>query len=284
MVINSENLPSPLFEKERDGGISWCLPIAYERINMGMLRHFSIALAAVIFLFAASDCLAQPYDLPQLPAPELYGTLLMNRLSEKNKVKPVVFSHWVHRTKYTCRVCHGELEFGFKADTTEITEQANMQGRFCGACHNGKTAFGHTKENCARCHSGDMTQGKEKFKTLASMPKTGFGNRINWVEALGKRQISPKATLLGNKKTMTFEKPVELADEKKSVQPVTFLHKVHTQWLDCSNCHPDVFNFKKTGQHFPMEKMARAQYCGMCHLKVAFPLNDCGRCHAGMKS
>jgi hypothetical protein len=40
-----------------------------------------------------------------------YGNLLINRTSESHSVKPAVFSHWIHRQKHTCRVCHFELEF-----------------------------------------------------------------------------------------------------------------------------------------------------------------------------
>ena len=46
------------------------------------------------------------YDLPPLPPPEEYGDVFINRFSDPKKVMPVVFSHWVHRPKYTCRVCH----------------------------------------------------------------------------------------------------------------------------------------------------------------------------------
>ena len=34
---------------------------------------------------------------------------------------------------------------------TLITEDANKKGKYCGACHDGKTAFGHTGDNCDKC-------------------------------------------------------------------------------------------------------------------------------------
>jgi len=42
-------------------------------------------------------------------------------------------------------------------------------GEICGACHDGKTAFGHDKPNCGKCHNGDRGYGKEKFAELASL-------------------------------------------------------------------------------------------------------------------
>src|SRR5690242_21764695 len=93
---------------------------------------------------------AEFFNLPSLPPPGTYGNILIDRLSTKNGVKPATFSHWLHREKYTCRVCHSELEFNMKVNTTEITEAANVAGKYCGACHNGRTAFG--QEQCKKCH------------------------------------------------------------------------------------------------------------------------------------
>src|SRR6185369_18090377 len=105
------------------------------------------------------------FDLPPLPPPDEYGNVIINRTSTRNGIKPVVFSHWKHRVKYTCRVCHSELDFYMKANTTEIREILNRQGKFCGACHNGKIAF-KLNGNCDKCHSGDIRYGAEKFEAF----------------------------------------------------------------------------------------------------------------------
>jgi c(7)-type cytochrome triheme protein len=39
-----------------------------------------------------------------------------------------------------------------KAGTNEITMIDIEEGRFCGRCHNGDTAFATTITNCGRCH------------------------------------------------------------------------------------------------------------------------------------
>ncbi len=226
------------------------------------------------------DADARFFDLPPLPPPEEYGNILLNQNSENNGVRPAVFSHWLHRTKYTCRVCHLELEFELKSNTTYVTEEANRQGRYCGACHNGKIAFGHSKDNCGRCHNGDISAGKEKFDQLIQLPRAPFGNRINWARAIEEGTIKPRSSLFEGYDSMPFDKRLVMVVEWGNIPPAIFPHKAHTPWLDCANCHPDIFNIKKkTTKHFSMEKLMNSEFCGVCHLKVAFPLDDCKRCH-----
>jgi c(7)-type cytochrome triheme protein len=62
------------------------------------------------------------------------------------------FPHWVHRVRYACKVCHTEL-FVPKAGANAITMKLMSDGKACGACHDGKNAFGVTLNNCDRCHT-----------------------------------------------------------------------------------------------------------------------------------
>lgn len=222
------------------------------------------------------------FNLPPLPPPEGYGTLLINRISTKKGMSPVLFSHWQHRIKYTCRVCHGELDFTMQANTTEITEYANRRGRFCGACHNGKVAF-KANGNCTRCHVENVKQLADSFnKTAADLQftRTNYGNCVDWVEVLRQGKIAPRKFLKNKSDDLPFEKLLILEAEWSMIPPSIFPHKLHTEWLDCSNCHPDIFNIKKkTTKHFSMAYILRGQFCGACHLTVAFPMNDCVRCH-----
>jgi len=64
------------------------------------------------------------------------------------------FSHWVHRLRFTCGACHNEL-FAMKAGADTLTMDGMKQGRSCGACHDGKTAFAAFE--CARCHVAGRT-------------------------------------------------------------------------------------------------------------------------------
>ncbi|MGD1075567.1 MAG: c(7)-type cytochrome triheme domain-containing protein [Thermodesulfovibrionales bacterium] len=216
-----------------------------------------------------------------------YGNILINRISIKNGIKPATFSHWIHRQKYTCRVCHFELEFNMKVNTTEITEAANNAGRYCGAggCHDGKTAFGHDKPHCDKCHNGDRGHGKEKFSELLKFPKSNFGNGVNWVKALEEGMITPVNYLaIKPPDDISYDKGFSLEAEWVNIPPAVFSHRPHVKWLDCNNCHPDIFNIKKkTTKHFEMTRMLNGEFCGVCHMTVAFPINDCKSCHPGMR-
>lgn len=248
-----------------------------------------LPLLFIVFISVPEKCNARYWNLPPLPATHEYGNILINRTSEKNNMKPVVFSHWSHRLKYTCGVCHLELEFDFKTNGTEITEEDNLAGNYCGACHNGKIAFGHTSENCSKCHSGTLTSGKEKFATISrKLPWAPFGNRIDWADALSQSKISPRTYLEvppADQKSIDFRNHLELTAVSDQVPPAFFPHDIHSQWLDCGNCHPTIFNVKKrTVTHYPMKDLLEEKFCGVCHYKVAFPMNDCARCHPGMKN
>ena len=225
------------------------------------------------------------WSLPPEPPPELFGNLLINRTSEKSGVKSATFSHWSHRRKYTCRVCHSELEFAFLTNTTEITEAENQAGKYCGACHNGRTAFGHDKANCEKCHNGILEYGKEKFSETYGLPTTKSGNRVDWVRALEEKRITPAAFLFVKPPPdITYDKTLTLEAEWNFVPPALFPHKKHTDWLEGSNCHPDIFNIKKKStKHFEMIRVLKGEFCGVCHMTVAFPMRDCKRCHPTMK-
>lgn len=240
--------------------------------------HFLPLLACMAVLLTAA-AKVEYFNLPEQPPPAEYGNLLMDRTSTSNGKKPVTFSHWIHRMKYTCRVCHLELEFNFRANTTDVTEAACREGKFCGACHNGKISFGHTKENCDKCHNGDINYGHEKFKELSNLPRALFGNRINWDAAMKQGLIKPKNTLFGNYRPMPFDKKLIMTVES-GVPPAVFLHSEHAKWLDCANCHPEIFNIQqRKTQRFTKDRIVKGEFCGVCHLRTAFPLDDCKRCH-----
>lgn len=86
------------------------------------------------------------------PSGAEYGDVVMNKTSEKNGVRPVVFQHWFHRVRFRCKVCHSELAFKMRAGANEVTMADISNGKFCGMCHNGQIAWGADK--CDLCHSG----------------------------------------------------------------------------------------------------------------------------------
>jgi c(7)-type cytochrome triheme protein len=82
-----------------------------------------------------------------------YADVVLNRLSDQNDVRPVIFPHWFHRIRFRCKVCHNELGFEMRAGANEITMGKIIDGQYCGLCHNNEIAWG--VENCNLCHSGN---------------------------------------------------------------------------------------------------------------------------------
>jgi c(7)-type cytochrome triheme protein len=236
------------------------------------------------FLLLTAVQAAANFNLPPLPSRENYGNIVINRLSTANGQEPVTFSHWTHRVKFTCRVCHGELDFQMKANATEITERANRSGKFCGACHNGKIAFRHNG-NCDKCHnaSPDYSSKFDSLLLKVSLPMTLAGNGVNWSAGLDSGAIKPQTFIKKKSQDLKFDKELLLEAEMSIIPPSIFPHRIHTALLDCDNCHPDLFNIKKKGTHFSMVEILKGNYCGVCHLSVAFPMDECKRCHPGMR-
>jgi c(7)-type cytochrome triheme protein len=62
----------------------------------------------------------------------------------------VNFSHANHSDMFGCSECHPDL---FKAEqgANKLTMEAMEEGEFCGACHDGDSAFS-VAEDCESCH------------------------------------------------------------------------------------------------------------------------------------
>ncbi len=225
--------------------------------------------------------------------PGQYGDLVMRGKSEKKGMAPVAFSHRTHRVNYTCRVCHLELEFSMKKGETGITREDYLNGRFCGACHNGQIAFSVT-QTCDLCHvsqdKGSSSSASAMHEVAVSgLPKTDYGDHVNWVQAIETGAIRPKNTLETEKPVKMMPLPAHLERPLRwstnvSGIVVAFPHKAHTEWLDCANCHTSIFEIKNMGTvAFDKEKNLYGMYCGTCHMTVAFPMNGCSRCHPNHK-
>jgi c(7)-type cytochrome triheme protein len=62
---------------------------------------------------------------------------------------PAVFSHQFHTAMFECSNCHTAI-FKYKKGGSGMKMDYIYQNRFCGKCHDGKTAFGSSE--CQRCH------------------------------------------------------------------------------------------------------------------------------------
>lgn len=237
-----------------------------------------------------------------------YGNIVINVNSLKAGVNPVLFEHWTHRKVFTCRVCHVDIGFAMKANEGGIRAADNMKGYYCGACHNGKSSFNggeklfaacsdkFTKDDqkrCLRCHSLDKSgrdtearrELREKtFRDFAGqMPKERGGNGINWEQAENAGLIHLIDYIEGlstKRSSMPTQKDFTIGAKSEGIPEIIFSHKKHTVWNGCEVCHPDIFvGVKKGAEKYSMIDLFAGKYCGACHGTVAFPQNDCSRCH-----
>ena len=231
---------------------------------------------------------------------ESYGRVVIGNFSPKAGMAKVVFDHWLHRSQFTCRVCHVDIGFLMKQGGTRIRAADNMKGYYCGACHNGKPrsfekpvfkacATAPSPEEmprCDRCHSlGNEVKKEYDFaKFTENMPKAGLGNGIDWEKAETAGLITPKDNVPGsamvNKQAMPVQKDFSLESKASWMGDILFSHKKHAKWNGCELCHPDIFlGVSKGATKYNMFQIYAGEYCGVCHMNVAFPLKDCMRCH-----
>ncbi|MDA8089329.1 MAG: hypothetical protein M0Z61_03770 [Nitrospiraceae bacterium] len=248
------------------------------RHKLGEISLFSLLLLLLSLSSASAAMDPQNFNFAPDPAPETYGNIIMKPVGAKS----VIFSHWVHRLRYTCRVCHFELQINFKTGSTGITMESIVKGKYCGACHNGKEAFGIQK--CSLCHNGGAGPDALEFsKKAGGLPPSNHGNRIDWGEAIEENLIKPVSYLKVKPEEFPFNQLLTLQAAWDFVPSAVFPHEAHNRWLDCNNCHPDIFDIKNvTEDQNRMSSYFKGQFCGVCHGKVAFPLKDCHRCHRGM--
>ena len=105
------------------------------------------------------------------------------------------------------------------------------------------------------------------------------GNQVRWVEALDKGQINPRATLQQGGKVRLLDSEI-LLNVNGGTPMVMFPHRQHTLWLDCSNCHNEIFIDQAGANQLSMERILQGEQCGVCHGAVSFPLTECNRCHS----
>jgi c(7)-type cytochrome triheme protein len=221
-----------------------------------------------------------------------YGTIFMRMRSRRAGMAPAVFAHWSHRARYTCRVCHQELGFSMRAGDTGITRSQYLAGRYCGACHDGKVAFGVAdgpKAQCKKCHLENTRELEQQFNEFAAdLPLAPFGNGIDWAKALREGRVVPTNVIDPAGSSLKLPEKLRTPLKLGTSAPrsdVTFSHQDHFAEMDCSSCHPDIFNIKKKSTlAFTMDNNIYGNFCGACHMLVAFPMNDCRRCHVSMSN
>jgi c(7)-type cytochrome triheme protein len=120
---------------------------------------------------------------------------------------------------------------------------------------------------------------QEPAEALAPLPRDTAGNLVRWVAALDQGLIQPRTNLLSGTEVRTRDDEIIIA-RNGSMPAVKFPHRQHTLWLDCSNCHDQLFKAKIGANRFSMTAILNGEQCGLCHGAVAFPLTECQRCHS----
>jgi c(7)-type cytochrome triheme protein len=292
-------------------GVIWSFPAylgeGYYNVQ-ALVREMGNALFRRIAMYSAVISLlivlailvfADTADAWNRAAPSEYGRVIISNYSKRAGLAPVVFDHWVHRSRFTCRLCHVDIGFAMDAGGTNITAAMNRQGLYCGSCHDGKRSIGDKKifaactegvskeesSRCDRCHSrGKKVKREYDFTTFTEkMPKASLGNGINWEEAEAKGLIKPVDFLEGvstQRPSLKAQQDFSIEVQSSWMDKVLFSHKKHAVWNGCEVCHPEIFpSVKKGATKYSMFEIVNGQYCGVCHDKVAFPLRDCQRCH-----
>jgi len=169
-------------------------------------------------------------------------------------VKGVIFSHKAHVDEkgLSCEMCHSGL---FEPSALKAQEKSDFnmnslyKGKYCGVCHNGKTAFASDTQ-CARCHAG--VTGYKAYEKMKPASASAYG---------------PKSTM-----TMG-----------KGDTAVKFNHENHMQYSTCSDCHSKGFAMGKGKTKIAMSDLYQGKYCGSCHNgKKAFVSTDCAKCHTNI--
>ena len=161
---------------------------------------------------------------------------------------PVVFSHSAHVENFGlgCDSCHAglfDMKEGAALAKGDFTMASLHAGQYCGACHNGSTAFATDDfGQCERCHPG---------------------------------YAPPHA----KQKPAGPEKPISLGSGDNVA---VFRHAAHAG-VNCGQCHTTLFPAKVTGTVTNLDDINGGKSCGSCHNgKAAFDASDCGKCHPKM--
>ena len=168
------------------------------------LKFLFVSLVTLFFfisVFSYQEAYAQIESDPQLEkelkphhlgvkSPSQLWKYCLERYADRYSeiyLKKVVFPHWFHRVRFTCKVCHSDIGFTMQAGADDIKMDEIFEGKWCGKCHNGKVAF--KPLNCSRCHSlGRKVVDNHKIEALlGELPGNEFGNRVDWVKAIEER-------------------------------------------------------------------------------------------------
>lgn len=120
---------------------------------------------------------------------------------------------------------------------------------------------------------------QEPREALGTLPLDVVGNQVRWMRALDEGHIQPRTNI--QPETIVKLRTTDvLLKNTGEMALVRFPHRQHTAWLDCSNCHKELFAETAGATKINMMLILQGEKCGLCHGAVAFPLTECQRCHS----
>lgn len=124
---------------------------------------------------------------------------------------------------------------------------------------------------------------QDPAEALSVLPADAVGNQVRWVPALQEAYIEPRTNIYPGTKIQQLDLDIIMGNTGE-MPLVLFPHLRHTEWLDCVNCHDDIFIEKVDANPINMLSILNGEYCGRCHGAVSFPLTECNRCHSVPRS
>lgn len=110
----------------------------------------ALILGCAALLAASGETAVEEYD------EDTYGPL--EPIIWTRPVRTVIFEHKTHTmgAEMDCDACHDdlfEMEAGVAEENDDFTMETMYEGGYCGACHDGETAFA-ANTRCTACHIG----------------------------------------------------------------------------------------------------------------------------------
>ncbi|MFQ5900842.1 MAG: c(7)-type cytochrome triheme domain-containing protein [Thermodesulfobacteriota bacterium] len=135
----------------------------------------------------------------------------------------------------------------------------------------------YTSKKIFFSNADKIGEGEHSFAVL-ELPTDRFG-LVNWVKATKQGKVAPIVSIDRNRKHRFYEGVIIYNATSPTREDVIFPHDVHTYFLDCDSCHPKPFSKTVGKAKILMIRIKRGRFCGKCHGKIAFPIEDCDRCH-----
>lgn len=112
-----------------------------------------MAVYRFLFVVLATVVLSAPF-VEAADSDDLSVFILDSKIENMKKagVGAVTFPHLRHGEKMECSACHEKI-FIQKRGANDITMKYNMEGKFCGACHDGRNPRAFALFNCNKCHA-----------------------------------------------------------------------------------------------------------------------------------